>query len=1164
MVQNQEEISIAQWLKAFPARIDAARCAGLRGSERVWLVERLYRESRRPVLVVVPSAAEAARWIEDLRFFSGGRTAGAYFPAYPVVPFKFMSGRNEIAAQRISVLYRLMSGGVPAMVAPAEALIQKLIPGSELTGYAELVMAGEETDRDALVSKLVSGGYSRTGIVEEPGEFSLRGGILDVFSPQYSNPVRMEFFGDTVDSLRFFAPDTQRKLEDADEAVILPAREAVVSPKHIPRIVDRIRHQAAEQEIPLTRIRDLIDRVKKQDAVPGIEALLPLIYPEPGTLFDYLAENAILVLVEPNALRNSVEKFLDQADKHFLEARTEQRICVAPEKRFLNWPEVLHQAAGKKRLSIQAIAVERMDEPVFQFSVGDNADIRADIKNRREKEHLLLPLVQWIQKQRQAGSAPVVACTSRLQAGRLEDLLSPYGIRMKWADRMPESGFRSDRVQGCLGRLSSGFVWPSEGLSIITEAEIFGPAHRLGKTTRPRVRADVLNLEELQQGDLVVHVDHGIGRYEGLVKLKVEGAENDFLLLNYRDQDRLYLPVERMGLVQKYMGLEGYTPILDKLGGKSWDRMKTRIKKSVELIAADLLKLYADRAIQKGHAFSAADSYFRDFEAGFPYDETEDQLRAIEEVIADMRRAAPMDRLICGDVGYGKTEVALRAAFLAVNDGKQAAVLAPTTVLAEQHFATFSARFEGYPVRVECLSRFRSARQQRAIVEDIKAGKVDIVIGTHRLLQKDVGFKDLGLVVIDEEQRFGVKHKEKLKKMRSSVDVLALSATPIPRTLHMSLTGIRDISLINTPPEQRRPIQTYICEPDDAIIRDAVRREIERKGQIFFVHNQIDSIWSVARRIQDIVPEVRLEVAHGRMSEDELEKAMLRFINREIDLLVCTTIIESGLDIPAANTILINRADRFGLAQIYQLRGRVGRAGEQAYAYLFIPRDTVLTEQAQKRLKVLMEHTDLGAGFQIAMSDLKIRGGGAILGASQSGHIAAVGYDMYLKLMESAVAELKGKAAPEPLEPEINMPISAFIPETYVPDIDQRLSLYRRLSRMTELKEITDLKAELIDRFGNPPEEAGNLFLKFMLKILSVRAGVRRLDLTDSHLVLAFSEAHQKNPVGLVEMVVANRKKFAFTPDQSLRAALEKRTLVGRLLEAKNMLQDVYHRVNAE
>ncbi len=399
--------------------------------------------------------------------------------------------------------------------------------------------------------------------------------------------------------------------------------------------------------------------------------------------------------------------------------------------------------------------------------------------------------------------------------------------------------------------------------------------------------------------------------------------------------------------------------------------------------------------------------------------------------------------------------------------------------------------------------------------------------------------------------------------MRSSVDVLALSATPIPRTLHMSLTGIRDISLINTPPEQRRPIQTCICEPDDAIIRDAVRREIERKGQIFFVHNQIDSIWSVARRIQDIVPEVRLEVAHGRMSEDELEKAMLRFINREIDLLVCTTIIESGLDIPAANTILINRADRLGLAQIYQLRGRVGRAGEQAYAYLFIPRDTVLTEQAQKRLKVLMEHTDLGAGFQIAMSDLKIRGGGAILGASQSGHIAAVGYDMYLKLMESAVAELKGEAAPEPLEPEINVPISAFIPESYVPDIDQRLSLYRRLSRMTELKEIADLKSELIDRFGNPPEEAGNLFLKFMLKILSVRAGVRRLDLTDSCLILAFSEAHQKNPVGLVEMALADRKKFAFTPDQSLRAVLEKRTLAGRLLEAKNMLQDIYHRVNA-
>jgi len=616
-------------------------------------------------------------------------------------------------------------------------------------------------------------------------------------------------------------------------------------------------------------------------------------------------------------------------------------------------------------------------------------------------------------------------------------------------------------------------------------------------------------------------------------------------------------------MVQKYIGVDGIEPVLDKMGGKSWDRIKARVKKSAAKIAGELLKLYAERKIEQGYAFREVDTDFFDFEAGFPYEETSDQLDAIQDVLNDMKASIPMDRLVCGDVGYGKTEVALRASLMAVSDGKQVAVLVPTTVLAEQHFATFFGRFERYAVNVACLNRFRSIREQRKIIGDLKAGKIDIVIGTHRLLQKDVTFKDLGLLVLDEEQRFGVKHKEKLKKIRSTIDVLALTATPIPRTLHMSLMGIRDISVISTPPEHRKSIVTYISEIDDAVISEAILNELNRNGQIFFVHNNIYSIWAMAKHLQELVPGVRLDVAHGRLDDDVLEHVMLRFMNKEIDLLVCTSIIESGLDISSANTILINRADRFGLAQIYQLRGRVGRLDEQAYAYLFIPNESTLSKDARKRLKVLMEHSDLGSGFQIAMSDLQIRGGGTILGASQSGHIAAVGYDMFLKLMENSMAELKGEEVQESLEPEINIALPAAMPESYIQDIDQRLSTYRRLTKMTEVDDIADFKVELVDRFGALPVEALNLLLKTMLRVLAIKAGVKRLDLRGSQLSLYFSEAHQKNPAGIFDIIISGGKRFEFARDHVLKTELSKRNIAGLLTETKNILKEIIQHVNS-
>ena len=773
-----------------------------------------------------------------------------------------------------------------------------------------------------------------------------------------------------------------------------------------------------------------------------------------------------------------------------------------------------------------------------------------------------MPLADWIRDHQRLGRRVFVVCRSKSQAERLMSLLAPYGLHFQRSEGAPAELTDPSAVVVCLGQVTGGFVWPDERLAVVGEDEIFGVRHVRRAKTEAKAPVRLLDLQELKQGDLVVHLEHGIGRYDGLQKLTVEGVRNDFLALTYHGGDKLYLPVDRMGMVQKYMGVEGHIPTLDKLGGKSWERVKARVKRSAEKMAGELLRLYAQRKVESGFAFGAVDGYFRDFETGFAYEETPDQLKVIDEVLDDMQQVVPMDRLVCGDVGYGKTEVALRASFLAVNNGKQVAVLVPTTILAEQHYATFRSRFQRYPVNIACLSRFRSRKEQQAIAAGLKSGAVDIVIGTHRLIQKDIAFKDLGLLVLDEEQRFGVRHKEKLKRLRSTVDVLALTATPIPRTLHMSLVGVRDISLIQTPPEFRKAIVTYISEFDPDIVSEAIRRELRRQGQIYFVHNAIPSIQKMARTLQELVPEARLDVAHGQMAEEDLERVMYRFLNRDIDLLVCTTIIESGLDIPSANTIIVNRADCFGLAQMYQLRGRVGRADEQAYAYLLIPDESLLTSDARKRLKVLMEHSDLGAGFQIAMNDLEIRGGGTILGASQSGHIAAVGYDMFLKLMEDAVADLKGEPVVQPLDPEIHIPLSAYFSESYIRDIDQRMMLYRRLARVTDLQEISDLRTELTDRFGPLPDEATNLLFKIMLKVLARYAGVVRLDVNDQKLVLLFSEKHPKNADAVVQMIKDDPERFEMSPGGVVKARLVSGGIVGQLAQAKNILQAIGQRVN--
>jgi len=1172
MGQNQGKFNFDYFADQISNLIRHYRCTGLSMSSMAYLAFRLFQRLKRQIVIIAASPQEAEKWVQDLGFFFAQRPVSIFtFLPYHLTPHTSLSYHNETAAARIRTLYQMMTGEAPIIVTSTDACLQRLVPKNRIAAYAELVMEYEEVNREDLISKLISGGYVRTAITEEPGDFSIRGGILDVFSPIYPDPIRMELDGNRVISLRFFSAATQRKKAAIPEAILLPAREAILNKESMDGILTRIRKESAELEIPLGRIRELTQQLKNMEISENIEGLIPLIYGETDNFLDYVSKEALVVLPEPEALEKAAATLHESLTQSYLAAQNEGRLCMAPESLFLPWEAFEDLLKPLRVLRCESVVVStpengRKDSGVWRFSVEENPGFGPKVQSADEDGSPFLPVIDWIRGHIVSGRFVRIACAAASDAGRLESLLTSYGIWTEISAEFHASVRAKDRKEGdvvlCLGRLTRGFTWPDEALAVITEEEIFGKKHRKKIRHRQLLQSVRVGFEDLKQGDLIVHDDHGIGRYEGLVKLGVEQTINDYLLLVYKGEDKLYLPVERMAVIQKYLGVDGVVPMLDTLGGKSWERVKERVKKSAEKIAGELLKLYAARSVKEGHAFQPADSRFQDFESAFPYEETQDQMKAISDAFDDMASSRPMDRLICGDVGYGKTEVALRASYMAVNDGKQVAVLVPTTVLAEQHLETFSKRFEDFPVFVTCLSRFRTLKEQKRILEDVASGKIDIVIGTHRLLQKDVQFKDLGLLIVDEEQRFGVRHKERLKTLKTNVDVLSLTATPIPRTLHMSLTGVRDISLIATPPEHRYPIVTYVSEMEDGIIAEAIRKELKRGGQIFFVHNNIHGIWKMARHLQDLVPEVRLGVAHGRMKEKELEAVMLSFMRNEIDMLLSTAIIESGLDIPSANTILIHRADRFGLAQIYQLRGRVGRTDQQAYAYLFVPKGGSMTANARKRLKVLMEHSDLGSGFQIAMRDLEIRGGGSILGASQSGHIAAVGYDMFLQLMENAVAQLKGEPIEEPLQPEINMGLSAFIPETYVSDIDQRLSIYRRLSRMDELKEVLDFKAELSDRFGNLPVEGSNLMLKIVLKILAAKAGVRRLDLNGDQLMLHFSKDHMKDPPQIAKIIQTDPARFSLTSGDMMRAVLLKEGKKSPIIQTRNLLKTIAEHVN--
>jgi len=1137
------------------AQQSLASVAGLEGSAPAYLLSRLVTPSGPPLVILTADQESADELCRELRYFAPHPDGIFSFPGWDTAPFEAASPHPDIVGERLNALLRLLDGRARAVVLPAACALQRVIPRQTLGEVCQYLVAGEELEREGLIGKLVKLGYSHVPIVEDRGSFSVRGGILDIYPPDLAKPVRIEFFGDLVETMRLFDPVSQRSLEPLAELVLLPSREVVLSDQVLKDFAPRLKRRCDHLGIGADRRRELMEQLQHAIYPPGIDFLQPLFHPELETLFDYAGPDAIRVLFDPAALAGAGERFWAELTGALARAELRDAVTCDPSELYLSPGELERLMAGGRRLLLPRLEIEGEGGELLRLRTEANADLKLELSP--EGDRVLAPLTEKIVSWIAGGFRVLVPCHQAGQARRLYELLSHYRLPLEISEeRFPEAALRPPgRVEILIGEISRGFRLEAERLVVIAEEEIFGRRVKRRGLSEARKQQLLTSLAELKPGDHMVHIDFGVALYRGLEHLSLTGLEGDFLLLEYAGGDKLYLPVDRINLVQRYVGAEGVQPKLDRLGAAGWEKAKAKARAEVQEMAAELLKIHAAREVQEGYRFSPADDMYREFEASFAFEETPDQAAAIDQVIADMESPRPMDRLVCGDVGYGKTEVAMRAAFKAALDGKQVAILVPTTVLAQQHAESFAARLKDYPVRVEMLSRFRTPQQQKEILAGVKRGEVDIVIGTHRLLQKDVVFKDLGLLIVDEEQRFGVAHKERLKQFRAVVDILTLTATPIPRTLYMSLMGIRDLSIINTAPVDRLAIKTYVSRSSDELIREAVLRELRRGGQVFFVHNRVQSIGAMADELRRIVPEARIVVGHGQMAEKELERVMLSFMHGEANLLLCTTIIESGLDIPSANTLIVNRADTFGLSQLYQLRGRVGRSKSRAYAYLLIPGEGSLTPDARERLKIIQELTELGAGFRIATHDLEIRGAGDLLGARQSGDIAAVGYELYAELLDEAVRTLKGEEMPERVEPEIKLKIPAFIPEDYVRDPNQRLMIYKKLTQPADEAEIDDIRAELVDRFGALPMAAVYLLEVMRIRVQLKRLLVKEIELAGSELVLSFHERTPVSPDSITALLRKEKGKYRFTPDFRLHARIADSSFDGVLSAARNLLK---------
>jgi transcription-repair coupling factor (superfamily II helicase) len=1122
------------------------RVSGLTPTAKALLLVLWRRRAERPLIVVVNDNRAVEDFVPILRGFceltaACDPEAVVSLPARDVLPFQNLSPHPELQEERATALWKIATGAASIVVTPVAATAILLRAAEFYTDLARTIHRGESLDTDALLAHLNTVGYNPADVVEMPGQYALRGGILDVYSPEAERPVRIEFFGDEVDSIRRFDPASQRSSNPVDEALLLPLTETPVSDHLLAAIHTRLsgKRIAGSGEPGSQEIVEAAVRAGGVTVFPGWEFYAPVAGAD-RTIFDLLPRAAVL-LDEPDQLRQEFDRFWTRVEE--MHERSGVGNLVRPGDLYLPPDDWWKKLATLPGADIEHLGIARPD---------DESQSTTFLSQPASRFHGAVPaMLQQVQKLRQENMQVLLAVPNNGEVERLADIFTEYNVSFRLGTRTrggesyadETSYFAGDVLTTTLAKayIPDGVVLPEANLAIFGARDLFDESDAVAsrpQRQKSKVSAFLSDFRDLQVGDYVVHVEHGIGQYQGLKEINQGDGNAEFMLLEYADAARLYVPLTRLDLIQKYRSSEGAKPALSSLGTAAWSKTKARVRKAMKDMADELLKLYAERKTAVGHAFPPGNEWVREFEDAFEFNETEDQAQAIADVTRDMESTQPMDRLLCGDVGYGKTEVAMRAAFKAVGDNRQVALLAPTTVLAFQHFETFKQRFAAFPVTIEMISRFRNAKQQKEILQKTEAGKIDILIGTHRILSKDLKFSDLGLLIVDEEQRFGVRHKERIKQMRKQVDVLTMSATPIPRTLHMSLVGLRDMSVIETPPKDRMAIQTIVANWDEKLIQSAIEQELERGGQVYFVHNRVESIWEIAAKLQAMVPQARVAVGHGQMSEGELEKVMLKFMHHEADILVATTIIENGLDIPLCNTILINRADRLGLSELYQLRGRVGRSNRRAYAYLLLPSEIELTPIARRRLAALKEFSDLGAGFKIAALDLELRGAGNLLGGEQSGHIEAIGFELYTQMLERAVREMKGEAAPDEAETQLNLGLNIRIPGDYIPEENQRLQMYKRVARVETESQLGDVGAELEDRYGPPPPPVRNLLDYASLKLLCMRVGVNAIDRKRETVTFKFRQNAAVDPERLARFVSAQRGA-QFTPDGMLKFSLK-------------------------
>jgi len=1099
---------------------------GLSDSQKAHLAFAMCEHLGLKGVYVAPNEMQARRLYGDFTFFFGSDVL--FLPSKEIMLHDIEARSNEAVFERVRVLHSMLEGRYKMVVMSAEAASHKLPPVDTFRQYIVKLSLGARVNLADLSQRLVEMGYERMDVVEGRGQFTIRGGIIDIFPVNDDSAVRIEMFDDEVDSIRRFDALSQRSIDKIQDVTVIPSRDVVFSTAKkeevVGRILEDLDRYAGKSVYPVLsgRIEADIEKIQNEHYFPGIDRFIPYILDRYSSIMDYTDRKALVFVDDYERVSQRFENIILEHYEICKSLMEKGHVLPKSQGIYLDFTDVERNLRNRTVTNLSTLdRAEKIPfEGVRKFSIV--------CKSTGSYQGHIGLLVQDLKEWKRKNSRIAVLSGTKGRGQRLLESLDSQGVDAVFAEDIPKR-ILAGQVLVTRGSLERGFEYPSAGLVVVSDREVFGQDKRQRKARKKEKGSRINLFTDLKPGDYVVHQSHGIGQYMGIEKLVVDNIKRDYLKIRYQGGDSLYIPTNQMDVIQRYIGAEGKIPRVNKLGGSDWIKTKKKVKESLKELAGELIRLYAQRQSVKGFAFSEDTVWQKQFEEMFPYQETPDQLKCIDDVKRDMESDRVMDRLLCGDVGYGKTEVAIRAVFKAVMDGKQAAYLVPTTVLAQQHFDNFRERFREFPVTVDVISRFRTAAEQRKILKDVRAGNIDVLIGTHRLIQKDIKFKDLGLLIVDEEQRFGVSHKEKLKNLRPNVDVLTLTATPIPRTLHMSLVGIRDISVLEDPPEERYPVQTYVMEFNSDVIQDAIVREIGRGGQVFYLYNRVRTIDAKAAEIRGLVPDARIAVAHGQMDERKLESVMYKFVKGEYDVLVCTTIIESGLDMPNVNTIIVEDADRMGLSQLYQLRGRVGRSNRLAYAYITYKKDKSITEIAEKRLQAIKEFTEFGSGFKIAMRDLEIRGAGNLLGPEQHGHMESVGYDMYCKLLDEAVRELKGEALPhEAEEITIDLNMDAFIDDSYIGVESQKVEMYKKISSIQDEKDVADTEDELLDRYGDIPGPVRNLISLAYIKVCAGMVGLSGITEKRDAVILQFSKSRHINIKAVGNLISKYKRKLLF------------------------------------